>query len=55
MPSEVKYFFTAAKALTPEAACIEFAHKLFNGSKAYRTYLIHNTIKCISQMNIVIF
>ena len=33
MPSEVKEFFTAAKALTPKPACIEFAYKLFNGSK----------------------
>ena len=33
MPSEVKEFSTAAKALTPKAACIEFAKKLFNGSK----------------------
>ena len=34
MPSEMKKFFTAAKALTPKAACAEYAYKLFNGSKA---------------------
>ena len=33
MPSEVKKCFTAAKALTSKAACIEFAYKLFNGSQ----------------------
>ena len=33
MPSEVKQFFVAAKSLTPKAACIGFAYKLFNGSK----------------------
>ena len=34
MPSEVKQIFTAAKSLAPKAACIEFAYKLFNGSKS---------------------
>ena len=34
MLSEMKEFFTAAKALTPNAACEEYAYKLFNGSKA---------------------
>ena len=34
MLSEMKEFFTAAKALTPKAACEEYAYKLFNGSKA---------------------
>ena len=33
MPSVVKEYFTAAKSLTPKAACIAFGHKLFNGSK----------------------
>ena len=33
MPSEVKESFTAAKSLTSNAACTEFAYKLFNGSK----------------------
>ena len=33
MPSEMKEFFTAAKALAPKAACAEYACKLFNGSK----------------------
>ena len=33
MPSEMKKCFTAAKALTPKAACAEYGYKLFNGSK----------------------
>ena len=34
MPSELKEFFAAAKSLTPKAAFIEFAYKLFNGSRS---------------------
>ena len=33
MSSEMKEFFTAAKALTPKAVCVGYAYKLLNGSK----------------------
>ena len=62
MSSEVKEFFTAAKALTPKATCIEFAYKLFNGSKGVsdvfhsqynKLYLSDDYPNLLKQQNIV--
>ena len=60
MPSEV--FFIAAKSLTPKAAYIEFAYKLFNGSKSVsevfnsqynKIYLSDDYPNFLKQQNIV--
>ena len=62
MPSEVKEFFTAAKSLTHKAAYIEFAYKLFNGSKSVsevfnsqynKIYLSDDYPNFLKQQNIV--
>ena len=55
MPSEVKEFSTAAKALTPKAACIEFAKKLFNGSKGVSDVFNSQYNKIIYQTITLIF
>ena len=60
MPSEV--FFIAATSLTPKAAYIEFAYKLFNGSKSVsevfnsqynKIYLSDDYPNFLKQQNIV--
>ena len=62
MPSEVKDFFTAATSLTPKAVYIEFAYKLFNGSKSVsevfnsqynKIYLSDDYPNFLKQQNIV--
>ena len=55
MSSEMKEFFTAAKALTPKAVCVGYAYKLFNGSNGILDALNSNTIKYIYQMIIIVF
>ena len=62
MSSEMKEFFTAAKALTPKAACAEYAYKLFNGSNGLldalnsqynKIYLTDDYYSFLKQQNIV--
>ena len=58
----MKEFFTAAKALTPKAACTEYVYKLFNGSKGVadifnsqynKIYLIDDYHSFVKKQNVI--
>ena len=51
----MKELFTAAKALTPKAVCVGYAYNYLMDLMVYYMHLIHNTIKHIYQMIIIVF
>ena len=55
MPSEMREFFTAAKGLTPKAACAEYTYNYLMDLKEYQLYSILNTIKYIYYMIMIVF
>ena len=54
MSSEIKEFFTAAKVLTPEAVCFEYAYKLMNGPRDVAD-VFNSQYNKISQMILIAF